>query len=176
MIKEYMLRGVQYLVSSFVFNIPGLSSIKMAVLRLIFPIGRSVSISYNTIFVSPQTREYAFLKIGNLVDIQHDCFIDYSGGLTIDDHVWISEGVFITTHEHRVSSRRLKKLQPVIYRALHIHEDAWIGAGAIILDKVMHIGRGAIIGAGSVVTHDVEDWAIVAGNPARVISQRSGTT
>ncbi|MDU2108057.1 MAG: hypothetical protein E7E85_13490 [Clostridium sp.] len=36
----------------------------------------------------------------------------------------------------------------------------------------VHIGNHTIIGAGSVVTHDVEDYAIVAGNPARVIKRR----
>lgn len=53
-------------------------------------------------------------------------------------------------------------------RAVWIGDDAWIGAGAIVLRGV-RIGRGAIVGAGSVVTHDVPDWTVVAGNPARVI-------
>ena len=53
-----------------------------------------------------------------------------------------------------------------------IEEDAWIGANALILPQVKKIGRGAIIGAGSVVTRDVEEYAIVAGNPAKVIGHR----
>lgn len=52
-----------------------------------------------------------------------------------------------------------------------IGNDVWIGHGATILQGVT-IGNGAIIGAGSVVTHDVPDYCITAGNPARIIRQR----
>lgn len=55
---------------------------------------------------------------------------------------------------------------------LHIAGDVWIGARAIILPGCRRIGHGAIIGAGSVVTKDVPDWAVVGGNPARVIKFR----
>lgn len=49
--------------------------------------------------------------------------------------------------------------------------DIWIGAGANILRSV-NIGSGAIIGAGTVVTKDVPPYAVVAGNPGRVIRMR----
>jgi maltose O-acetyltransferase len=49
--------------------------------------------------------------------------------------------------------------------------DVWIGARAIILPGV-HIGQGAIVGAGAVVTKDVPPYAIVGGNPAKVIKSR----
>jgi acetyltransferase-like isoleucine patch superfamily enzyme len=52
-----------------------------------------------------------------------------------------------------------------------IGDDVWIGAGAIVLGGVI-IGSGAIVGAGSVVTHDVPEFAIVVGNPARVVGER----
>lgn len=48
---------------------------------------------------------------------------------------------------------------------------SFIGYGAIILPGVT-IGIGAIVGAGSVVTKNVDDFMIVAGNPARVIGKR----
>ena len=57
--------------------------------------------------------------------------------------------------------------------SLHIGSDVWIGARALILPGCSSIGTGAIIGAGSVVTHDVPDYAIVGGNPARVIKYRN---
>lgn len=56
-------------------------------------------------------------------------------------------------------------------RVLSIGHDTWIGHGAIVMPG-LSVGNGAIIGAGSVVTHDVESWTIVAGNPARVIRRR----
>jgi phosphonate metabolism protein (transferase hexapeptide repeat family) len=52
-----------------------------------------------------------------------------------------------------------------------IGDDVWIGHGAIVLPG-RSIGTGAAIGAGSVVTKDVPDYAIVAGNPARIIRRR----
>lgn len=49
-----------------------------------------------------------------------------------------------------------------------IEDDAWIGARAVVLGGA-RIGRGAIVGAGAVVAGMVPDYAIVAGNPARVV-------
>jgi phosphonate metabolism protein (transferase hexapeptide repeat family) len=58
-------------------------------------------------------------------------------------------------------------------RAQHVTvgHDVWIGHGAIVLPG-RRIGTGAVIGAGSVVTKDVPAYAIVVGNPARVVRQR----
>lgn len=49
---------------------------------------------------------------------------------------------------------------------------AWIGYGAVICPGVT-IGTGAVVGAGSVVTRSVDPWTVVAGNPARKISDRT---
>lgn len=51
-----------------------------------------------------------------------------------------------------------------------IEDDAWIGAGSIILPGC-RVGKGAVIGAGSVVTKDVPPYSIVAGNPAKIIRE-----
>lgn len=52
-----------------------------------------------------------------------------------------------------------------------VGNDVWIGLDAVIFSGVT-IGDGAVIGARAVVTHDVPPYAIVAGNPARVIRNR----
>jgi virginiamycin A acetyltransferase len=52
-----------------------------------------------------------------------------------------------------------------------VGNDVWIGMEAVMMPGIS-IGDGAIVGAKSVVTHDVPPYAIVAGNPARVVKMR----
>jgi acetyltransferase-like isoleucine patch superfamily enzyme len=52
-----------------------------------------------------------------------------------------------------------------------IGHDVWIGHSAIVLPGV-EVGNGAVIGAGAIVTRSVPPYAIVAGNPARVLRYR----
>ena len=53
-----------------------------------------------------------------------------------------------------------------------IGNDVWVGANATILPSVSQIADGAVVGAGSVVTKRVPPFAIVAGNPAKIIKYR----
>src|ERR1700730_15281047 len=62
-----------------------------------------------------------------------------------------------------------RRAQPVV-----IAHDVWIGHGAIVLPG-RTVGIGAVVAAGAVVTKDVAPYAIVAGNPARIIRQRFPT-
>jgi acetyltransferase-like isoleucine patch superfamily enzyme len=66
------------------------------------------------------------------------------------------------------SPRRLEATEPA--RPIQIGNAVWIGFDSVVLPGVT-IGDGAIVGARSVVTTDVPAYAIVAGNPARVIRQ-----
>lgn len=170
--KEFLKRGIMYLLSSFWFDVPLLMNLKMIILKAFFDIGESTHVSYRTLFLSPHNTSKSYLKIGNNVGIEHDCELDYSGGLEIGNNVWISEGVLVSTHKHIVKTREEKKKQPTEYLPLIIEDEVWVGARAIILPGVMKIARGAVIGAGAIVTKDVAEWTVVAGNPARPISTR----
>lgn len=65
------------------------------------------------------------------------------------------------------------KGHPVKYGLVTIANDVWIGHSATILGGVV-IGDGAIVASEAVVTRDVAPYAIVAGNPARKVSERFG--
>jgi acetyltransferase-like isoleucine patch superfamily enzyme len=54
---------------------------------------------------------------------------------------------------------------------IHVGHDVWIGDNVVVLPNVK-IGNGACIGAGAVVTRDIPDFAIVGGNPAKLIKYR----
>jgi acetyltransferase-like isoleucine patch superfamily enzyme len=58
-----------------------------------------------------------------------------------------------------------------IMKQIVIEDNVWVGQGAIIMHGV-HIRSGAVIAAGAVVTKDVDNNAIVGGNPAILIRYR----
>lgn len=80
---------------------------------------------------------------------------------------------FISTHPFffNPSLKRIK-VNPVAYNPLKIGHDVWIGHNAIINPTVRTIGTGAVIGAGAVVNINVPPYAIVVGNPARIVRYR----
>jgi len=94
-----------------------------------------------------------------------------------------AENVYIYNANHPLS---FKSTHPFFYnpslgyvetehisrRSIVIGNDVWIGQNAIILASVTNIGDGAVIGAGTVVTKNVPDFAVVVGNPGRIVKYR----
>lgn len=103
------------------------------------------------------------LRVGDRVFINSNLLAMARGGITIEDDVQIAANVQLLSNNHDPYDRQVLTCKPVLIR-----EGAWIGAGATILPGVT-IGRYAIVGAASVVTHDVGDYEVVVGNPARCI-------
>lgn len=64
-----------------------------------------------------------------------------------------------------------EKAEALSKGSIIVKDDVWIGANSTILSGVT-INQGAIVAAGSVVTKDVPAYAIVGGNPAKVIKYR----
>ena len=64
------------------------------------------------------------------------------------------------------------KEDTVQHNSIEIGNDVWIGQYVVILPSVSRIGDGAVIGAGSIVTKNVPDYAVVVGNPAKIIKYR----
>jgi acetyltransferase-like isoleucine patch superfamily enzyme len=114
----------------------------------------------------------ARLVAGDFVFIGRGVEIDVAQSVTIGAHTLIAPNVFITDHTHGASRAKRLDEQGNRVAPVSIGNDAWIGAGAIVLSGVS-IGDGAIVGAGAVVTKDVAPYAIVAGVPAAVIGERT---
>jgi acetyltransferase-like isoleucine patch superfamily enzyme len=87
--------------------------------------------------------------------------------VVIGANVVINDGVRIITGTHLVNSANFEQLN----RPVTIGDYAWICTGATILPGVK-VGTGAVVGAGAVVSRDVEAFAVVAGNPAKMVKMR----
>lgn len=106
-----------------------------------------------------------FTRIGKNVFINADCsFLDI-GGIILEDNVQIGPKVSLVTESHQLDPAERKSLmvKPVV-----IKQNAWIGAGAIILPGVT-VGENAVVAAGAVVSKDVPANTVVAGVPAKVV-------
>lgn len=120
-------------------------------------------------------------KIGAFVEIQKGvsvgCNVKISShtficeGVDIEEGVFVGHGVMFTNDIYPRAVTQEGKLQTEAdWKVVksRVKSRASIGSNATILAGTT-IGEGAMIGAGAVVTHDVPDYAIVAGVPARII-------
>lgn len=103
------------------------------------------------------------LKIGKNVFINSNLLAMARGDITIEDDVQIAGNVSLLSNNHDPYERMILPCKPIL-----IKNGAWIGANVVILPGVS-VGKHSIVGAGSVVTKDVPDYAVVVGNPSRVL-------
>ena len=93
------------------------------------------------------------------------------GHIYVGDRVMFGPNVTIATANHPIDPElRARGLQ--YNKDVYIGENAWIGAGVIIVPGV-RIGKNTVIGAGSVVTKDIPDNVVAVGNPCRVLREVS---
>lgn len=111
------------------------------------------------------------VELGDHSGLGINCRI--SGKTLIGNNVMMGPNVLIFTKNHAfdridipMNFQGISEEKPVV-----IEDDVWIGANAIILPGVT-VSKGSIIGAGAVVTKNVPAYAIVAGNPAKILKYR----
>ena len=107
------------------------------------------------------------LKVGADFNRQQGVFIDPTHCFLIEIGDDVTMSIRVTVMAHDASTKKLTGYTRI--GRVRIGNHVFVGANATILPGVT-IGDGAVVGAGSVVTHDVPAGAVVAGVPARVIS------
>lgn len=118
-------------------------------------IGRDCNIGQNVVISSN-------VVLGNGVKIQNN--VSVYTGVTCEDDVFLGPScVFTNVINPRSFINRKEEFRPTI-----IKKGASIGANVTIICGHT-VGRYALIGAGAVVSKDVPDYALLVGNPARII-------
>ena len=125
--------------------------------------------------IGAETKIGAFVEIQKNASIGARCKISshtfICEGVTIEDQVFVGHGVMFINDRYPRAANEDGSLQTEsdwqvaetrVKRRASIGSNATIGSGVTI-------GKSALVGAGAVVTHDVPDYAIVAGVPARII-------
>lgn len=124
------------------------------------------------------------VKVGNYTygDLEIISYGEENEGLEIGNYVSIANGVqFLlggnhyykrfTTYPFQAKFGSPKLLDTWSKGKIVVEDDVWIGTEAFIMSGVT-IGKGAVVGARSVVSKNVPPYAIVAGNPAKIVKYR----
>jgi len=121
------------------------------------------------------TKVGAFVEIQRGVIVGRNCKVSshsfLCSGVTIEDGVFVGHGVMFVNDRYPSAVTADGSLQTEADWAVEqtlVRQNASLGSNATILGGVV-VGVGALVGAGAVVTRDVPDYAIVSGNPARVM-------
>ncbi|MFI6423887.1 DapH/DapD/GlmU-related protein [Promicromonospora sp. NPDC050880] len=109
------------------------------------------------------------------VTLGADCSVNpyavVRGDVRAGDGVRIGAHTSILGFNHSMGTDLPIHQQDTWSKGIVLGDDVWVGSNVTILDGVT-VGDHAVVGAGAVVTRDVPDWAVVAGNPARVLRDR----
>ncbi len=135
--------------------------------RLFFELAGMRIDSGSTVHMQARFFEPRGIKIGQDTIVGFRSFLDGREKITIGNHVDIASEVMIYNSEHDLSSPDFSATSaPVV-----IKDYVFIGPRAIIMPGVT-IGKGAVVAGGAVVTHDVPEFKIVGGVPAKIIGER----
>ncbi len=132
----------------------------------------TLTIGERTLLVSTAARSELLAHPGAVLAIGKRTFINYGVYISAHQEVRIGARCLVGHYAYILDNSYhdvVDHLQTPRSRPVIIGDDVWIGAHAIILPGVS-IGDGACVGAGAVVRESVPARAIVAGNPAQIVS------
>ncbi len=118
------------------------------------------------------------ISIGNNCKINSNVFMNGRSGIIIGDNVTLSYGAKLISTGYDVEHwMKTGERVHINDKPIHIGNNCWVGADAIILPGVKITGEFVVIGAGAVVTKDVtESRVLVAGNPAKIVKRYDDKT
>lgn len=113
------------------------------------------------------------ISIGDNCKINPDVFLNGRSGVTIGDNVTLSHGAKLISTGYDVEHwMETGERVHITDKPIHVGNNCWIGADAIILPGVKITGEYVVIGAGAVVTKNItESRVLVAGNPAKIVKR-----
>lgn len=139
------------------------SSIKIMWLRVFgASIGKQVTIKPRVSIKYPWK-----LSVGNHCWIGEGVWIDNLDQVTLEDHVCLSQGAFLECGNHNYNSKKFDLMTAPIY----LKQGTWIGAKALVGPGVT-TGSHAVLSLGAVATKDLEPHTVYGGNPAIAIHER----
>ncbi|HXB38930.1 MAG TPA: WcaF family extracellular polysaccharide biosynthesis acetyltransferase [Bacteroidia bacterium] len=107
------------------------------------------------------------LTVGNHVWIGEKVWIDNLGDVVIEDNVCISQGAFLLcgNHDYKKITFDLR------VGNINLKQGAWIGAKSTVCPGVT-VGSHSVLTVGSIATSDLEEYTIYQGNPAIAVKKR----
>lgn len=141
-------------------------------------IGNSVLVRYKSwLAAKPLTGvKDCRLEIGDNCVIGHFNEIYATRSIIIEPGVLTADRVYISDNLHGYEDIDIPVInQPIVQKnAVRIGAGSWIGAGACIIG--VSIGQHCVIGANAVVTHDIPDYCVAVGIPAKIIKRYNKMT
>lgn len=150
------------------------------------PIGKDVKLGPGVVIFHPDLVNLygcaigADTKIGTFVEIQKNAFVGahckisshtfVCEGVTIENEVFVGHGVMFINDRHPRATSQGQLQTEANWQVVPtvVKQGASIGSGAVIMCGVT-LGQHCMVGAGAVVTHNVPDYAIVVGVPAKIV-------
>lgn len=135
-----------------------------------------VNQGFNGIKIMSATGDYTKFNIDSTSHLKSDSIIECSGGVYIGKYFHTGRGLTIFSTNHNYASDFFIPYDKVsIPKKVTIKDFVWCGANVTIVPGVT-IGEGVVIGSGTVVTKDVPDYAVIGGNPYKIIKFRDVET